>query len=643
MKHAAMPRPEYPRPQFVRPDWLCLNGEWQFEIDAGDSGRERGLHKHPLRDRITVPFCPESTLSGIGQTDFMNAVWYRREVAVPAEWAGQRVLLHFQAVDYDTTVWLDGREIGRHRGGFTPFTYDLGEVAGRTVAISLRARDPHRGSQPRGKQSHLFENTGCLYTRTTGIWQTVWLEPVPLRAYLGRPRITPDVSDGRFRLEQPVTGNRRGLRLRATLTDALGPVTTAECPVEIEFMPRLDLYIPEARRRLWSPDDPHLYGLELQLVEADGHVIDSALSYAGLRSVTVDGKAILINGQRLFQRLVLDQGYYPDGIMTAPSDEALRHDIELSLAAGFNGARLHEKVFEERFLYHADHLGYLVWGEFGDWGAVGFGASDNRQYFGTTYLAQWLEALERDYSHPSIIGWCPLNETWQPLGDPVGELDDITRSLFLATKGFDRSRPVLDASGFSHRVAETDVYDAHDYEQSPELFQLNHSGTASGRPFVNVSPEDGLSPLSVSYAGQPFFVSEFGGIWWSGGEGPKGDSWGYGNRPSSIEEFYARFASLCSILLDNEAMFGYCYTQLTDVFQEENGLYSFTRQPKFDLAFLRAAQCRPAAYERQEDDRAAHPSEVPPPVESAQPLEALAEQVREPAPAFAMAGGNGYH
>jgi hypothetical protein len=642
-----MPRPEYPRPQFVRPDWLCLNGEWQFEIDAGDSGRERGLQKRELRDRICVPFCPESTLSGIGYTDFMNAVWYRREVAVPAEWRGRQVLLHFQAVDYDTTVWIDGCEVGRHRGGFTPFTFNLGDVAGQTIAISVRARDPHRGSQPRGKQSHLYENTGCLYTRTTGIWQTVWLEPVPMRAALGRPRLTPDVGVGRFRLEQPVTGNRRGLRLRAVLSDKDGLVTSAECSVETDLTPQIDLHVPEARRRLWSPDDPHLYDVELLLVEADGTVVDRAFSYAGLRSVAVDGKAILINGRRIFQRLVLDQGYYSDGVMTAPNDEALRRDIEISLAAGFNGARLHEKVFEERFLYHADRMGYLVWGEFGDWGAVGFGASDNRQYLSSTYLTQWLEALERDYSHPSIIGWCPLNETWQPLGDPVHDLDDVTRGLFLATKGFDRSRPVLDASGFSHRVAETDVYDAHDYEQSPELFRLNHNGTASGRPFINLNPQDNLSPLSVSYAGQPFFVSEFGGIWWSANARFTEDSWGYGLRPLSIEAFHERFAGLCAVLLDNEAMFGYCYTQLTDVFQEQNGLYTFDRQPKFDLARLKAAQCRPAAYEQGNDGHLEHEPNTLWMVERGQAPEAsLPEDHIAPLLTHVTAaatGGNGHH
>ncbi len=591
-----IPRSEYPRPQFRRSDWLCLNGEWQFEIDAGDSGLERGLLERELRDRIIVPFCPESPLSGVGCTDFMNAVWYRRTVTIPKEWSGRRVLLHFQAVDYDTTVWVNGVEVGRHRGGFTPFTCNVSGVAspGETVTIVVRARDDYRPPQPRGKQSQRYANYGCLYTRTTGIWQTVWMEPVPGPA-LRRPRLTPDVTNSLIRLEQPITNNRPGLRVRATLRDTDGVVCTAAVAADTDLTPHLDLPVSEGRRRLWSPRDPHLYDVEIELLDANGTTIDRATSYAGLRSVTIDGQAIRINGEVVFQRLVLDQGYYADGIMTAPSDEALRRDIELSLAAGFNGARLHQKVFEERFLYHADRLGYLVWGEFADWGCRGYGPEDDQLQPGATYITQWLEVLARDYSHPCIIGWCPLNETGQPISDRFTVLDDATRALYLATKAMDTTRPVLDASGYSHRVFEADVYDCHDYEQDLGKFQTHHSGLATGEPFYN-GPLD--RPWSIPYQDQPFFVSEFGGIWWKPDAKADEDSWGYGERPKTVEEFYQRFETLCGILLDNAHMFGYCYTQLTDVYQEQNGLFTFDRRTKFDLERLRRAQQRPAAIEQ---------------------------------------------
>ncbi|RRJ98242.1 beta-galactosidase [Opitutaceae bacterium TAV4] len=635
------PRPEYPRPQFTRPRWLCLNGEWEFEIDSGDSGLECGLLDRPLAQKITVPFCPESTLSGVGNTDFMNAVWYRRRVTIPADWAAvasagndalthPRILLHFQAVDYDATVWVNGVEVGRHRGGFTPFTCDLTRSTapadnttfipqlapdarpGREIEIVVRARDPHRGVQPRGKQSEAYANRRCHYTRTTGIWQTVWLEPVPTTA-LQRPRLTPDLARGSIILEQNLSGPwHPGLQLRVRLSDAdHGVISNVTAPVENSFGSRIEIPIPPARRRLWSPEDPHLYNIDIELLDTavEGflpppppppflRILDHAQTYAGLRSISIEGHAVLLNGRRVFQRLVLDQGFYPDGLLTAPDDAALVRDIELSLAAGFNGARLHQKVFEERFLYHADRLGYLVWGEFPDWGCNRNGPSGQNQQPDATYITQWLEAIERDYSHPSIIGWCPLNETWQAVTDRIQNLDDVTRGMFLATKLADRTRPVIDASGYSHRVLETDIYDSHDYEQNPQKFAANHVGLANGAPFLNrePGPQPGR-PISTPYAGQPFFISEFGGIWWNPAASHSDTSWGYGKCPASEEEFYERFAELCRVLLENPRMFGYCYTQLTDVFQEQNGIYRFDRTPKFDLARLRSAQLHPAAIE----------------------------------------------
>ena len=591
-----IPRPEYPRPQFVRDDWLCLNGEWQFEIDLGDSGLERGLVERELAGRITVPFCPESVLSGVGHTDWMNAVWYRRQVAIPAQWAGRDVLLHFQAVDYDATVWVNGVEVGRHRGGFTPFTCELKGVArpGETATIVVRARDPRGGPKPAGKQSPRFENYGCMYTRTTGIWQTVWMEPVPAMR-LGRPAITPDVSRSLFHLQVPVVGATAGAELGAAVRVGGEIISKATARLGLDLNLSLDLPIPEAYCRLWSPADPFLYDLEIALADADGVIVDRATSYAGLRGISIEGPAIKLNGEPIFQRLVLDQGYYPDGILTAATDEALRRDIELSLAAGFDGARLHQKVFEERFLYHADRLGYLVWGEFADWGCNGYGPDGDNQQPAATYITQWLEALARDYSHPAIIGWCPLNETWQLITDRITALDDVTLGLFLATKAMDKTRPVLDASGYSHRVPQADVYDSHNYEQDPASFAAMMAGLAAGRPYVNMRNGQ---PISIAYRGQPYFCSEFGGTWWNPDARQGEDSWGYGNRPQSLEEFYARFEALCASLLDNPRMFGYCYTQLTDVFQEQNGIYRFDRRPKFDGQRLRAIQGRQAAIER---------------------------------------------
>ncbi|MFE7356879.1 glycoside hydrolase family 2 protein [Streptomyces sp. NPDC057543] len=603
------PKPEYPRPQCVRPDWLNLNGEWQFEIDRSDSGLERGLRTRELTDRIIVPFAPESRASGIEDTDFLHAVWYRRDVIVPEAWAGRDVLLHLGAVDHDATVWVNDVEVARHRGGFSSFTASLRGVAaaGETATIVVRARDTPSEPQARGKQATWYGNTGCHYTRTTGIWQTVWLEPVP-RAHISSLNIVPQRTASSFHITAELSHHTAGLTLEAVLTDEAGDVCVAAVPAD-DLAPGLTLPVPAGRVRLWSPQDPHLYGLRLRLTQ-DGEVIDEVGSYAGLRSVAINGNRILLNGQPVFQRLVLDQGYWPDTLMTSPSDDALRRDIELAMAAGFNGARLHQKVFEERFYYHADRLGYLVWGEFGDWGTSGQGPAGNNQQPTASFVAQWLEVLRRDRSHPSIIGWCPLNETHQLLHDRLTQLDDVTLAMYLATKAADPSRPVVDASGYAHRVRDADVYDSHSYEQDPEAFRREQSGLRDGRPYLNEL--DGVA-MSYSYAGQPFFVSEYGGIWWnpqrlgedqqSADDPGRADSWGYGQRVESVEAWHERFEGLTRVLLDNPDMFGYCYTQLTDTFQEENGLYDFDRKPKFDIDRIRAFQTSEAAYERAGGDR----------------------------------------
>ncbi|MGE4490664.1 MAG: glycoside hydrolase family 2 protein, partial [Kiritimatiellales bacterium] len=408
-----IPRNEYPRPQFVREDWLCLNGPWEFEIDAADTGLERGMLGRPLQGEITVPFCPESKLSGVECKDFMNAVWYRKEVQVPAQWRGQNVLLHFQAVDYDTTVWVNSREVGRHRGGWCGFRCDLSDAMDETgkAVIVVRARDlKSEIGKPGGKQTFdQYHNYRCYYERTTGIWQTVWMEPVA-KVHFRRPKIVPDLANRMFRVTCPITNSRAGTTVRVVLSDSAGIISDVSVVATDDFSPMLNLHIPEGRLHLWSCESPFLYDIAFELKDSQGVIIDSAASYAGLRSITIDGKAVKLNETVVFQRQVLDQGYYPDSGMTAPTEEDLIRDIELAQKAGFNSARLHQKVFEERFLYHCDRMGYLVWAEFGDWGI-------DKECPQATYMTQWVEIVSRDLNHPSIVGWCPLNETWKELTD----------------------------------------------------------------------------------------------------------------------------------------------------------------------------------------------------------------------------------
>ncbi len=557
---ADFPRPEYPRPQFVRDQWLNLNGWWEFAYDPGKSGATRGLTgEAAYPERILVPFCPESELSGIGNTDFMPCVWYRRNFTVPGDWAGQRVLLHFGAVDYEATVWVNGAKVGSHRGGYTPFSFDITEQlrAGENV-VCVRAVDDTRSPlQPSGKQSQQYASYACLYTRTTGIWQTVWLEAAP-ETRIEKLRLRGSPTRGSLLVEAAVTGRSQETwlqviaSLEGEIVGELAVPAAAHTCVEV----------PLAQVEPWSPGAPTLYDLRLTLRDEQGRTVDEVGSYCGLREIEVADDRLLLNGEPLFMRLVLDQGFYPEGIYTAPRDEDLRGDVERGLAMGFNGARLHQKVFEPRFLYWADKLGYLVWGEYADWGL-----DVSRPEALAAMLPEWLEAVERDRNHPALIGWCPFNET------PAQRDPEVLRTVYRVTKALDPTRPVIDTSGYHH--VETDLYDSHNYEQDPEKFAAAFAEFREGG-----APPHGEPGKEADYAGQPYFVSEYGGIWWNPGQTDE-QAWGYGNRPQSQEEFFARYRALTETLLSNSRMCGFCYTQLYDVEQEVNGLYTYVREEKF--------------------------------------------------------------
>lgn len=577
----SIPRPEYPRPQWVRDRWLNLNGPWQFEIDHGKSGKERGYHQpeHALEGTITVPFCPESKLSGVEYKDFMAAVWYKREFTLPEDWNSGRILLHFGAVDYETEVWVNGTSVGTHRGGYSSFSFDITPHVkeGANVVTVYAEDDVRSGSQPRGKQSERFHSHGCDYTRTTGIWQTVWLEQVP-ETYLADMKVVADPANACVHLEVKVSGNTAGAQLKASAFYEGKEVGEATAVVQ---GPCIKVTVPVSEVHLWEAGHGRLYDLKLSLERPDLTDADAVDSYFGLRTVRLDGMAFRINEKSVFQRLVLDQGFYPDGIYTAPTDEDLRKDIEISLGLGFNGARLHEKMFEPRFLYWADRLGYLVWGEHANWGLdITTPASLS------LFLPEWLEGVERDYNHPAIIGWCPFNETWDR--DGAKQDNEVLRIVYETTKRLDPTRPVIDTSGNFHVV--TDIFDLHDYDQNPETFRARYEPMKTGGEVYNTFPN------RQTYGGQPYFISEYGGIWWNPDQ--KDDkAWGYGDRPTSEEAFLQRYEGLTSALLEHPMMFGFCYTQLYDVEQEVNGLYTYDRRQKFDPEVIRRINSRKAAIE----------------------------------------------
>lgn len=569
----AVPRPEHPRPSFERREWLNLNGTWTFAFDFGRTGAERGFPASTGFEReITVPFCPESALSGIGYWDFIPAIWYHRAIVVPEAWRGRRILLHFGGVDYESTVYIDNRRAGVHYGGGAPFCHDITSFVtpGRVHHLVVRAEDDLRaGTQPSGKQSRAFHSHGCFYTRTTGIWQTVWLEAAAMSG-LAEVRVLPDPEAGCFHFEARLFAAASGQKLRVTVAagDKKRFATAA-----IGQHAHLTVAVPLVRP--WSPADPFLYDLTYEVIDAGGRVADRVKGYAGLRSVRVEGGRILLNGRPFFLRMVLDQGFYPDGVWTAPSEEALRRDIERAMQAGFNGARLHQKVFEERFHYWADRLGYLTWGESPSWGC-----DLNRPEAARNFLAEWGEIVRSLRNHPSIIAWSPFNETWERGGGDGGEHDRCLRDAYDLTHALDGTRPVNDASGLYH--VKTDLWTVHEYEQDPDKF----------RQLVSPDPVAGVKPRKpeweAAYAGQPYVVAEYGGIRWIVGPPHAANSWGYGEGPKSEEEFYARLGALTRVILSLPEACGFCYTQLTDVEQEQNGIYRFDRSPKFDMARIRA-------------------------------------------------------
>ncbi len=568
----AIPRPEYPRPQFERTDWINLNGTWTYTFDFGHSGRDPGreLFKSKGFDgEITVPFCPESKLSGVGYTDFIEDMWYHRRLEIPAVWAGRNIILHFGAVDYEAEIYIDGVSIGTHFGGTVSFECDLTPhvTPGSSHDLIVRVHDETRGAgQPGGKQCFEYKSRGCHYTRTTGIWQTVWLEAVA-PAGLRRCQIVPDFDGARFIVTPAYYAVAAGNRLRATLLDGDKPVATAESAA-LDGVP---LVLPVADPKPWSPASPFLYGLRFEVVDASGAVIDTVKSYAGLRKVHIEGDRVYLNNETLYFSLVLDQGFSPDGIRTPPSDEALRPDIELSMAAGFNGARLHQKVFEERFHYWADKLGYLTWGESSSWGCDVNQIRDARNF-----LPEWAEIVMRDRNHPSIIAWSPFNETGTVV-DPY-QHHRVQIDAYNLTKDIDPTRPVNDSSGYVHSL--TDLWTVHNYARADKLVELDQGpGKAwTGHP----EPHKRQCP----YQGEPYINDEFGGLKWIPPDRrPYADNtWGYGNDIPDLETFYKILSDEVDVMLRVPNLSGWCYTQLTDVEQEQNGVYNYDRTTKFDMA-----------------------------------------------------------
>ncbi|AIQ73222.1 glycoside hydrolase family 2 [Paenibacillus sp. FSL L8-0493] len=578
----SVPRPEYPRPQFARKDWLSLNGEWDFTFDDEDVGEEEQWYRADTKGLfsqvIQVPFAFQSKLSGIEDPSFHDVVWYRRTFEVPEGWNGKRIVLHFGAVDYLAKVWVNGQLVAVHEGGHTPFQADITPslIKGNNTII-LRAEDFSRDvTLPRGKQYWLEQSAAIFYTRTTGIWQSVWLEPLSA-VHLSKTMMTPDIDRNEIRLRTFLQGFKSADPLKLRITVSYDGEVIAEDQYMIKNAEQLRAiglgdFADHGLGRLWSPEHPNLYDIQFQLLRNE-EVIDEAASYFGMRKVSIENGKLCLNNRPYFQRLVLDQGYFPDGILTAPTDEELKRDAQLTKEMGFNGVRKHQKTEDPRFLYWCDKLGLLVWSEAAN-------AYEYSEEYVRRFTKEWQEIIERDYNHPCIVTWVPLNESW---GVPNVQIDTRQQQHGLAmyhlTKSLDEMRPVVYNDGWEHMT--TDLVTIHDYESHQEVLEDRYATAESS---VNAMPANRkIFVGGASYQGQPILVSEFGGIAFKKSEW---EGWGYSGAENE-EDFLMKLKAVVDPMFTSPVIQGYCYTQLTDVEQEINGLLTYDRQPKAPLEAIR--------------------------------------------------------
>lgn len=572
----------YPRPQLQRADWQTLNGRWRFAYDdAGVWRSPPDVPNWPLS--IEVPYPPECEASGVGDTGFHPSLWYQRDFNCSAD--GGRILLRFGAVDYAARVWVNGHLVATHEGGHTPFVADITESLSSTgtqvVTVAVRD-DPHDLTQPRGKQDWQLQAHGIWYPRTSGIWQTVWLERVN-KTHVEKLRWTPYVDGFAIDVEASVAGDIGG-ELVFEVELSHGDRWLARDSYRVlngELSRRIALSDPGIddfrNELLWSPERPTLLQAKVRL-RHQGEVVDEFESYTALRSVDILRDRFMLNGRPYLLRLVLDQGYWPSTHLAAPSDQALRRDVELAKAMGFNGVRKHQKIEDPRYLYWADVLGLLVWEEM----------PSAYRFTGTAIkrvVAEWTEAIDRDYSHPCVIVRVPFNESWG-----VPELTsrraqrDAVQALYHLTRTLDPTRPVIGNDGWESSA--TDIIGIHDYDTDPDHLRARYASEGAPEQLFDRRRPGGriLTLDGYPHRGQPIMLTEFGGVACrvtASGES-RIDAWGY-TMVEDIESFAIKFAALLHAVIHTPMLSGFCYTQFCDTFQESNGLLSATREPKLPL------------------------------------------------------------
>jgi beta-galactosidase/beta-glucuronidase len=586
----------YPRPQLVRPQWTDLSGPWSFAFDDDDRGLSDGWHAKPAFDAsIIVPFPPESAASGIHDTGMHRVLWYHRvlspaDITAAGHDAGRRLLLRFGAVDYRAVVWVNGQRVGEHEGGHTPFSFDITEVvdaAGDNDVVVRVEDDPLDVAQPRGKQDWREHPHVIWYHRTSGIWQPTWLESVPALA-IEWIHWSTDLPAARVQARVGLSARPAGettlaVELRHGDT-VLARGTALAVGQEVEIVLSLDGQAngQAYEELLWTPQHPELVDARVSVSDESGRT-DAVASYLGLRSAAVDRRMFWLNDRPRYVRSVLSQGYWPESHLAAPSADALRAEVQLIKDLGFNATRVHQKFEDPRFLFWADRLGLMVWSE-----APATFTFTSTAVERTT--REWLEVVHRDLSHPSIVTWVPLNESWgvQHISHDSRMLH-FARSMVSLTKALDPTRPVVSNDGWEQ--ADTDILAIHDYEGDGDIMRARYRDRAAiGELVAGVGPAGRRLVLSGDVSDVPVMLTEFGGI--SFNTDRTSEAWGYTDA-SSAEDFGERLTSLMNAIHDSDALAGYCYTQLTDTLQETNGLVGADRTPKLPVEQIRATMVGP--------------------------------------------------
>lgn len=587
-----MSRSEYPRPQFVREDWLNLNGEWDFEFDDHNVGEDERWSRgeRPFSKKINVPFAFQSKLSGICDPSFHDVVWYKRSIEVSDEWQDKRVILHFGAVDYYTKVYVNGSYVGDHTGGHTPFSFDITNEINRTEGeddeIIIRVEDPSTDETiPRGKQ-YWHENPGAIwYTRTTGIWQTVWLEPVS-NSRIENVKMTPHVDTGEIEIDFNLSPSARNKQIQVDISFK-GKALVSDIITAKEEVTRRKFYLFNNKIDrsefhgvgwTWRPEDPNLFDVTFKLFDED-QTHDSVESYFGMRKVHQENGMVYLNNRPYYQKLILDQGYWPSSLMTAPTNEDFKKDILMAKELGFNGCRKHQKVEDPRFLYWADKLGFIVWGECAA-PAVYTNEAAN------ALTKEWMEIVERDYNHPSIIVWVPINESWGVPEIGINRTQQhYSKSIYHFIHSIDPTRLVISNDGWE--MTETDIAGIHNYahghNSEAEKYEHFVESLRTKRGLLSEeSNRRGIYAKGFKHQGEPIILTECGGI----GLSVSDDGWGH-TSVGKVEDLIRDYKRVIDAVYGSKALVGFCYTQLTDIEQEQNGLLTYGREFKCDPKEIR--------------------------------------------------------